>query len=941
MLPDIRKHPSFKLLLLCSVITIALTVVPAQPTAAGGASLPLTNSLDQFAGGQFFRSALDADDIDGTSSVDLPGSVKLTPTGSLRTWSRVALNSGLPTLTDAPMVALGNRVYILGGRGGDSGGIFSDKLYWSEINPDTGAPTNPVDPAGDVLWVSQDLPATRHSDAIEGPNGRTLNCTEDKAARGNLAAAAYSPNNSNTGVLYMVGGAVECTAQGSAPITSSYAFQYGTVAFDGTITWQTGPQLPIPEILSDGDPPTNGADTDLYEGIQDAVAVVAEVANRRFLYLVGGLRVDTVLDSETGLSTKALGSKKTYYIELDANGAPLPDTDWQTTADLPLPSQADLGVTFPTQIGLWKAGGTLVEFDVGGGGVESNRAMFITGGQQVYDAQTPEGTYNVRMFRGLINADGSVNWTSTPGNSSNVDVSLPERRYGLISLSSGGKLYQIGGIVPNNVADATTLPSGTRKSTVLTLPVEDNLTITVGQGTPYNGVDADNILGNGELLEPAGAVTVPATPTPEAPNATWVLVFGGRSGETGDASNILIRGQLGGQNETISTGFTSSGWYYSAPRPILFEGGEITADVQKIVWNAQIDRGAASNMDIQIQFRVGTPPPGPGACQQPDVFADDVYDPETDTGPRNGWRNLPALEGEFFSRDGSASANKLSNNIVDLIPRPTASCFQYRALMSTSGNVTPVLLNVSLTVVLPGRPDIKIMRDNGGNELFTAFYGENGKLAGFNLYLTNENLFEPPTQPADFAEQVLGNRGGSFFVDMCIFRPGEQVTTPVNPYDGSLGCTDVYTLVDKTDMEPGAQMYQSNSYWFAFRDVILPQDDDSTVSYTQDQQVNILDYFRELGTYQVYVVIDPLQPIGLRCEVDQACVDEGTEGGEANNLSGMLQIEVQPLQTGQEINVEDVPVDIPVDPTPGEGEPLIINGGNDPGSLYLPLIFSS
>jgi hypothetical protein len=927
------------------MLAMALAVLPAQPTAAGGANVPLTNSLDQFAGGQFFRSALDADDIDGESSADLPGSVKLTPTGSLRTWNRVALNSGLPALTDAPMVALGNRVYILGGRGGSSGGIFSDKLYWSEINPDTGAPTNPVDPAGDVLWVSQDLPTAQHSDASEG-FGVTLDCTDDQIrARGNIAAAAYSPGNTNTGTIYMVGGAVECDALGTTPLVSSYAFQYGTVADDGTISWQTGPQLPIPEILSDGNPPPEGEDNNLYEGIQDAVAVVAEVSGRRFLYLIGGLRVDSILDPDTGLSTEALGSKKTYYIELDANGAPLAGADWQPTADLPLPSQADLEATFPTQIGLWKAGGTQVEFDVGGGGVESSRAIFVTGGQQLYDAESPEGTYNVRMFRGLINADGTVSWTATPGNNSDTDVSLPERRYGLISLSSGGKLYQVGGIVPDNVADATTLPSGTRKSTVLTLPVEDNMTIAVGQGTPYNGVDANDILANGELLEPAGAVTVPATPTPDSPNATWVLVFGGRSGEQGDPSNILIRGQLGGQTETVSTGFTSSGWYYSAPRPILFDGGEITADVQKITWNAQIDRSASSNMDIQIQFRVGTPPPGPGACQEAGVFSDDTYDPETDTGPRNGWRSLPPLEGEFYSADGSDNANNLSGNVADLIPRPSASCFQYRALMSTSGNVTPALLNVSLTVVLPGRPDIRILRDEADTELFTAFYNEDDKLAGFDLYFTNENQFEPPTQPADFAEQVLNQRGGSFFVDMCIFRPGETFVDPVDPYDGDLQCADVYTKLDKIDLEPEAIVYQSNSYWFASNDVILPQDDDGTVSYAADSQVNILDYFREVGTYQVYVVIDADQPVNRRCEVLETCVDEGTEGGEGNNISQILSIEVKaepdPDPGEEPINVEDEPENNPDNPIPGDETPVIINDGepDSDGDLYLPLIY--
>ncbi len=933
MLLHTRLHPGFKLLILCSVIAIALAVLPAQPTAAGGASLPLTNSLDQFAGGQFFRSALDSDDIDGDSLSDLPGSVKLTPTGSLRTWTRVALNSGLPALTDAPMVALGNRVYILGGRGGDSGGIFSDKLYWSEINPDTGAPTNPLDPAGDVLWVSQDLPAARHSDAAEGPNNRTLNCTSDQIqARGNVAAASYSPGSSNTGVIYMVGGAVECVGQGIDPFVSSYAFQYGTVAADGTITWQTGPQLPIPELLPTGEIPDE--DTNFYEGIQDAVAVVAEVDGRRFLYLVGGLRVDTILDIQTGLSIEAIGSKKTYFIELDASGLPLAGADWQTTTDLPLPSQADLGVNSPTQIGLWKAGGTLLEFDVGGGGVESSRAIFITGGQQAYDTESPEGTYNVRMFRGLVNADGSISWTSTPGNTSDTDVSLPERRYGMISLNSGGKLYQIGGIVPDNVADATTLPSGTRKSTVLTLPVEDNMTITVGQGSPYNGIDANSILGNGELLEPAGAVTVPATPTPEAPNATWVLVFGGRSGEDGDPTNILIRGQLGGQNETISTGFTSSGWYYSAPRPILFEGGEIQADVQKIVWNAQIDRSAASNMDIQIQFRVGTPPPAPGACQEPGVFSDEIYDPDTGTGPRNGWRSLQQLDGEFYSIDGAGNSNNLSTNVVDLIPRPAASCFQYRALMSTSGNVTPVLLNVSLTVVLPGRPDIKIPRDAGDNERFTALYSDENKLAGFSLYFTNENLFEPPTQPADFAEQVLGRSGGGFYVDMCIFGPGEQAVVPTNPYDGSLQCSDVYTLVGKLDLPPNALLYQSNSYWFATNAVELPQADGSVVNYVKDQNVNLLDFFRQVGTYQVYVVIDSLQPAGLRCEATDVCVDEGTEGGEGNNVSEMLQIEVQPVSSGDpgeedEVDVEEEPQDEP-DPN----VPV-----NPWGNKYLPAIY--
>ena len=146
----------------------------------------------------------------------------------------------------------------------------------------------------------------------------------------------------------------------------------------------------------------------------------------------------------------------------------------------------------------------------------------------------------------------------------------------------------------------------------------------------------------------------------------------------------------------------------------------------------------------------------------------------------SSWVALKATESDASHTSANGSNTSPAINL-------SARCFQYRAKLVTDNYlVTPSLLNVSIDIVIPGNPDLKF------KTISPILSGST--LSGINVVIQNQNTFEQ-TLPADTEAR------GSFFVDMCIFAPGETVVIPTIPLTNqNMQCSDAYANVNRSIM---------------------------------------------------------------------------------------------------------------------------------------------
>jgi hypothetical protein len=188
-----------------------------------------------------------------------------------------------------------------------------------------------------------------------------------------------------------------------------------------------------------------------------------------------------------------------------------------------------------------------------------------------------------------------------------------------------------------------------------------------------------------------------------------------------------------------------------------------------------------------------------------------------------------------------------------------AHCFQYRVKLTADSQLkrTPSLLNISIRIIVPGNPDLtlKSLADRRG---------ANNALTGLNIVIQNVNMAAPaqPTLAADF------DGGGSFFVDLCIFGPGQAVSVPPLPWSDSTKnkCTKAYADINKSSLGPNSTY--TITQW---RD------------NTTENAINLLTYFKTPGTYNVVVVVDSYNYV---TEGDPSAV------GEKNNVSKVFTFKV-------------------------------------------------
>ncbi|MCG8351906.1 MAG: hypothetical protein MI924_29420, partial [Chloroflexales bacterium] len=278
---------------------------------------------------------------------------------------------------------------------------------------------------------------------------------------------------------------------------------------------------------------------------------------------------------------------------------------------------------------------------------------------------------------------------------------------------------------------------------------------------------------------------------------------------------------------------------YSQPFSIQINNSN--TEVQEIRWTTVVTRAGLA--DIQLSYRVAATT---ALCDGPESFAG------------SEWRDLDGLPDDppaFRSQNGV--------NVVvfeGVNKPPSSSCLQYRARFVTSNQQTsPVLLNVSIKKFLPGGPDLKPVVKN---PVVTELDGA-GKLTDLKVTFINENQFEPPTQPVDFARP---GKDGSFFVDLCISAPNGTITPPPSKDGKDPACSKVYANIDKSAVPIEKPYTIPDSVW---------------LDHNTNQSINPLSYFTTPGTYQVVVVIDA-----------QKHVQEGDGRASQNNVSKVVSFTV-------------------------------------------------
>jgi len=544
--------------MLLGICVLALAALPPYLAEAAFKQNTIDNSVADFGRGQYQRAALGSLQNAAASPKlpDLPGAVQLGPIGILRDWLDSPFNLKKP-LTRMGATAMGNRIYVIGGRTPVASSQETVADVWS-------APVSTSNGVFTEDWrAEQPLPALQ---------GSSLPGFTTPVAPVNSAGVTSVTTGGNTGYIYVIGGNISF----GAVEFSSYAVRVGTVAADGHVTWVAGPALPGPNA---NDPTTQQL------GAESPMVTSYTIAGKTYVYVIGGLRR---YRTGTGGNIQDVreGLKTVYYARVSSGGQLVKPSNGQPGWDR---QAQDVIFSNDDTAGLWD-GTVMADHFVAGTGA-SQDALYVVGGQVTPDAFAP--TFSSVAYRATIGNDGVLDW--------NWEGTLPETRTGLSGVPFRGQLYAVGGI-----------PSNTNEPDrgVLTSYVEDDLTLhqfsgnlppgTISGGS--NFLRSDTLPVNRPRTFHATAI-VPADAT--SVNSAFIYVIGGRGSTTdGDnsdnqASDSVIYGKIGGSEDVVTTGYASDGWYYSQPFEINFTG----AQLQEISWATVIDRSLAAP-DIQVDYRV-------------------------------------------------------------------------------------------------------------------------------------------------------------------------------------------------------------------------------------------------------------------------------------------------------------------------------------------------
>ncbi|MBX0327614.1 hypothetical protein K2Z83_07980 [Oscillochloris sp. ZM17-4] len=866
-------------MLLC-VSMIAL--IPGQPAAAqSSVPQPIDNAQGDFADGVFQRVSIGPDNrstltpADGEVA-DQAGVVKLSPAGVLNPWDSIPGDLPADAAVSSPGVtALGNRIYVIGGK--PLAGNATDATWWATVAPQEG---NLIETGGNT-WLNKPMTATK---AIFD-SSTELYYPECKAVTGKRArvGVASLDKGNNSGFIYVIGGVADipgCTYNFSTPIV-----QRATVATNGTITWSTltSALLPSPKVPTD-----NGTDSARTLGIDGTSTAIVRARDSNgtdhyYLYVIGGKSL--YVNGPGSLSPDELTSrvlKAVYYTEIDYTTGDLkhpltgsPTGVWKRTADFP--SAADKGI--------WDATATAVNVVVGD---QLKSAIFVAGGSLTLGGNSDPVVLNPYIYRADIGDKGALTWKTTPGNGGIEQVSLSPPRRGLTSITYNNKLYMIGGTTTNDNSGAlNAVPTAFYDDDLNMIKIDTDFVIGPGPA------DADKVLNTNNDDQGRynlGAALVRAeTPTgaiPDTLNSAWVFAIGG-SNSSGQPSNKVYRGKIGGDETADDVKRAPEGWYYSGAIKSSFEFGSENklARVLAIHWATDIDRTTGSpNADIEIQFRKKIT--GSGECTGDDGFKD--TDPWSSSA--DGFASSP-----LYSKSAISGAMYNTVDMTTLFGSDTtASCLQYRAHLmqdATGSGIknpksTPMLLSVYIEKVIAGNAELNI--PTGGFSVTTT----NNRLSSVTMNMRNLNLTDQAaTLSADRARYPAAET--SVYVNLCMtYSPLTESTAP----SLTLPDPNAFQESDKTLCRYYAEIFTYEIQSGTVIDLLKP--DAVGNSRWHDNANNyqtvsdIRSAFSTTGNYRIGMILDTGNN-----------VPEGTTG-ETNNRSETITFRIE----GSPINVVMLPL---------------------------------
>ncbi|MCS6842348.1 MAG: galactose oxidase, partial [Roseiflexus sp.] len=578
-------------------------------------------------------------------------------------------------------------------------------------------------------------------------------------------------------------------------------------------------------------------------GLEGARAFVhTTAAGKTFLYVVGGVR------DPAGAPTPQIWNF-VYYAEINPDGSLALGADNRTWNQTAMPQGvSDAAVT----VGRYTSADGTVTQDM----------FFVYGGRT---SATNENLDTSTVRKGVINpATGAITWedSTTGGN-----AVIPANRNGHGAVEFNGSVYLIGGrtggtINRNGYAsyiDPTTL--GLFKDGTLNFYQDEfgALPFAADPGRRNPGV-----------------VLVPTSD----PNYAFAYLIGGTNGTA--PSSQVFRATIGPSAD--QTFYPTTGYYYSKPFSMLDLINQQQATVRKMTWLTNID--PASGGDIKIEYRVYSP--SSGNCN--------------DT-PAGGWtevRDPGAGSGRFskFNPAGAAYANN-SQEYSEGQRLPPGNCFQYRATFTrgTGQNVSPMLLRLGMELIVPGNPDL-----NWPDNAVTVTQNADGTTRGVEVRLRNQNLIEPPTQPANVchASQPGCNPEGTFFVDVFIFPPGVTPIVPTLPLltsDGNSLSNPALAPYHRACLQiPKRFMQKDVTYliretdrWSDVRTVGIDGCASAVTNSASGRGKLLRDFFDQgSGVYKVILVADSDKTLhGLVRESD---TNDGNYPTELNNVSAIFDV---------------------------------------------------
>lgn len=583
-------------------------------------------------------------------------------------------------------------------------------------------------------------------------------------------------------------------------------------------------------------------------GLEGARAFVhTTTAGKTFLYVVGGIR------DQAGPPLPSM-SNFVYYAEINADGSLALGGDnrtWNSTA-LPVvmgvQGVSDAAVT----VGRYtSADGTLTQ-----------DMFFIYGGRtNASDENVDTGV----VRKGVINpATGAITWEDSSMGGGTATLPLNRNTHGAVEFN--GSIYIIGGRTGGTInrdgyasyIDPTSLrlfkdgPLNFYSDSFGALPFSAN----PGRRNP-------------------GVVLVPTS----NPNYAFAYLLGGTDGTA--PSNQVFRATIGPSAD--QTFYPTTGYYYSKPFSMLDLINENQATVRKMTWLTNID--PASGGDIRLDYRVYSP--SSGNCNDTEGGWIEVKDPAAGSGR--------------FSKVNPAGAAYAVNaqEYAEDQRLPPGNCFQYRAAFTRGSvqNTSPVLLRLGMEVIVPGNPDL-----NWPVDAVTVTQNADSTTRGIEVRLRNQNLIDPPTQPANVchASQPGCNPEGTFFVDVFIFPPG---VTPISltlpllaPGGASLSnpalapyhraCLQIPKNVMQKDV---THLIPETARWSDIQAVGIDGCASAATNFVTGRGKPLRDFLDQgSGVYKIILVAD--SHTDLKGLVIESNVANGDHPAERNNVSAIFDV---------------------------------------------------